>query len=175
MRLTFIGAAQEVTGSCFRVETDDVRFLVDCGMFQGGREARERNLKAWPFDPRQIDFVLLTHAHIDHSGLLPRLCALGLRGPIITTRATVDLLSVMLLDSAFIHKDEWARAQRKRSRQPRADQAALLNWLKRFESAPQRNFVVHGEAHRACGFTDRIADELGWRVEAPASGTKIDL
>lgn len=126
MRLTFIGAAQEVTGSCFLVETDDVRFLVDCGMFQGGREARERNLKAWPFDPRQIDFVLLTHAHIDHSGLLPRLCALGFRGPIITTRATVDLLSVMLLDSAFIQEGEWARAQRKRSRQSRADAPALL-------------------------------------------------
>ena len=68
MRLTFIGAAQEVTGSCFLVETDYVRFLVDCGMFQGGREARERNLKDWPFDPRQIHFVLLTHAHIDHAG-----------------------------------------------------------------------------------------------------------
>ena len=126
MRLTFIGAAQEVTGSCFLVETDDVRFLVECGMFQGGREARERNLKAWPFDPRQIDFVLLTHAHIDHSGLLPRLCALGFRGPVITTRATVDLLSVMLLDSAFIQEGEWARAQRKRSRQSRADAPALL-------------------------------------------------
>ena len=126
MRLTFIGAAQEVTGSCFLVETDDVRFLVDCGMFQGGREARARNLKAWPFDPRQIDFVLLTHAHIDHSGLLPRLCALGFRGPVLTTRATVDLLSVMLLDSAFIQESEWARAQRKRSHQPRADAPALL-------------------------------------------------
>ncbi|MDO9095731.1 MAG: MBL fold metallo-hydrolase [Rubrivivax sp.] len=126
MRLTFIGAAQEVTGSCFLVETDYVRFLVDCGMFQGGREARERNLQAWSFDPRQIDFVLLTHAHIDHSGLLPRLCALGFRGPIITTRATVDLLSVMLLDSAFIQEGEWARAQRKRSRQSRADAPALL-------------------------------------------------
>ena len=126
MRLTFIGAAQEVTGSCFLVETDDVRFLVDCGMFQGGREARARNLKAWPFDPRQIDFVLLTHAHIDHSGLLPRLCALGFRGPVITTRATVDLLSVMLLDSAFIQESEWARAQRQRARQPRADAPALL-------------------------------------------------
>ncbi|MBL8353069.1 MAG: MBL fold metallo-hydrolase [Burkholderiaceae bacterium] len=126
MRLTFIGAAQEVTGSCILVETDDVRFLVDCGMFQGGREARERNLKAWPFDPRQIDFVLLTHAHIDHSGLLPRLCALGFRGPILTTRATVDLLSVMLLDSAFIQESEWARAQRQRARQTRGDAPALL-------------------------------------------------
>jgi metallo-beta-lactamase family protein len=126
MKLTFIGAAQEVTGSCFLVEADGLRFLVDCGMFQGGREARERNLRAWPFDPRQIDFVLLTHAHIDHSGLLPRLCALGFRGPIFTTHASVDLLSVMLPDSAFIQESEWARAQRMRARQPRADAPALL-------------------------------------------------
>lgn len=126
MKLSFIGAAQEVTGSCLMVEADGVRFLVDCGMFQGGRQARERNLGAWPFDPRQIDFVLLTHAHIDHSGLLPRLCALGFRGPVFTTRATVDLLSVMLLDSAFIQEAEWARSQRRQGRSPQADAHELL-------------------------------------------------
>ncbi len=119
MKITFIGAAQEVTGSCFLVEADGVRFLVDCGMFQGGREARVRNLSAWTFDPQSIDFVLLTHAHIDHSGLLPRLCALGFKGPIITTTATVDLLSVMLLDSAFIQESDWSRAQRKSRQQPK--------------------------------------------------------
>jgi metallo-beta-lactamase family protein len=114
MRINFIGAAQEVTGSCFLVESDGVRFLVDCGMHQGGREAHQRNLEAWPFNPRDIDFVLLTHAHIDHSGLLPRLCALGFRGPVHTTSATADLLSVMLLDSAFIQESDWTRAQRER-------------------------------------------------------------
>lgn len=119
MKLSFIGAAQEVTGSCFLVETDDVRFLVDCGMFQGGREERERNLKGWPFDPRELDFVLLTHAHIDHSGLLPRLCARGFKGPVYTTTATADLLSVMLLDSAFIQESDWVRAQRQHGRAAR--------------------------------------------------------
>ncbi|MBH9553655.1 MBL fold metallo-hydrolase RNA specificity domain-containing protein [Inhella gelatinilytica] len=114
MQITFLGAAQEVTGSCFLVETESVRFLVDCGMHQGGREARWRNVAPWTFDPRALDFVLLTHAHIDHSGLLPRLCAHGFRGPIYATPATVDLLEVMLLDSAFIQETEWARAQRKR-------------------------------------------------------------
>ncbi|HXK56109.1 MAG TPA: MBL fold metallo-hydrolase, partial [Gammaproteobacteria bacterium] len=72
-KISFLGAAREVTGSCFLVETGEVRFLIDCGMFQGGREAPARNRKPFGFDPESIDFVLLTHAHIDHSGLLPKL------------------------------------------------------------------------------------------------------
>ena len=108
MRLSFLGAAGEVTGSCTLVETDDVRFLVDCGMFQGGPEARQKNMRAlnWGFDVRRIDFVLLTHAHIDHSGLLPRLSMLGYRGPIYTTQATADLLAVLLPDSGHIQEKE---------------------------------------------------------------------
>lgn len=77
MHIRFLGAAREVTGSCYLIETRDLRFLVDCGMVQGGREAPARNRKPFDFDPRKIDFVLLTHAHIDHSGLLP---ILGPRG-----------------------------------------------------------------------------------------------
>lgn len=108
MRLSFLGAAGEVTGSCTLVETDDVRFLVDCGMFQGGPEARQKNMRALNlgFDVRQIDFVLLTHAHIDHSGLLPRLAMLGYRGPIYATQASVDLLAVLLPDSGHIQEKE---------------------------------------------------------------------
>ncbi len=113
MRLTFLGAAREVTGSCYLFETDQCRFLVDCGMVQGGREAPARNHKPFGFDPRTIDFVLLTHAHIDHSGLLPKLALHGFTGPIYTSRASADLLGVMLPDSGHIQEAEAERAQRR--------------------------------------------------------------
>ena len=108
MRLGFLGAAGQVTGSCTLVEAGNARFLVDCGMFQGGREARQKNQKAlnFGFDVRKIDFVLLTHAHIDHSGLLPRLSMLGYRGPVYATQATIDLLEVLLPDSVHIHEPQ---------------------------------------------------------------------
>lgn len=114
MKLTFLGAAREVTGSSYLLETDGVRFLVDCGMFQGGRETRDKNRLAFSFDPETIDFVLLTHAHIDHSGLLPRLVALGFRGAIYATHATCDLLAVMLPDSAHIQENEAERENYRR-------------------------------------------------------------
>ncbi|HWI15210.1 MAG TPA: MBL fold metallo-hydrolase, partial [Burkholderiales bacterium] len=116
MKITFLGAAGEVTGSCALVEAGAARFLVDCGMFQGGADARAKNHAPFAFDPRAIDFVLLTHAHIDHSGLLPRLVAEGYRGPIYATAATCDLVEVMLLDSAHIQEKEaeWAREARSR-------------------------------------------------------------
>lgn len=119
MKLHFLGAAGEVTGSCYLVETGQERFLVDCGMFQGGREAERRNREAFPFDPEALDFVLVTHAHIDHSGLLPRLCALGFRGPIYATPATAELLSVMLRDAAHIQEKEAEHTNYARHKQRR--------------------------------------------------------
>lgn len=128
MKIQFHGAAGEVTGSCCQVTHDDGAFLVDCGLFQGGREAGRKNWAALDFDPRGLDFVLLTHAHLDHSGLLPRLVALGYRGPIYATRATVDLLAVMLLDSAHIQEKEveWLNRQSHRVRRRRARDLAPL-------------------------------------------------
>ena len=122
-RLSFFGAAGEVTGSCTLVETAGTRFLVDCGMFQGGSEARAKNLQALDFggDVRDIDFVLLTHAHIDHSGLLPRLSVLGYRGPVYTTPASIDLLDVLLPDSAHIQEKEAEWQLRHRRRHGKAD------------------------------------------------------
>ncbi|HEY7377963.1 MAG TPA: MBL fold metallo-hydrolase [Steroidobacteraceae bacterium] len=112
MRLTFCGAAQQVTGSSFLFETSSSRFLVDCGMFQGARDTRARNLAPFAFDPYRLDFVILTHAHIDHSGLLPRLQAAGFRGPVYATGATGDLVSVLLPDSAHLQRMEAERAAR---------------------------------------------------------------
>ena len=105
MKLSFFGAAGEVTGSCYLVDTGDVRFLLDCGMFQGGRGTARRN-RAFRFDPKDIAFVVLSHAHIDHSGLIPRLVAQGFRGAVYATPATVDLLGVMLPDSGYVQEKE---------------------------------------------------------------------
>jgi metallo-beta-lactamase family protein len=129
MRVTILGAAREVTGSCYLVESERLRFIVDCGMFQGGREAEAKN-RRFPvgFNPESLDFVLLTHAHIDHSGLLPRLTSLGFRGPIYCTDATADLLGVMLPDSAHIAEKEaeWHNySKRKRRGELRGEIAPL--------------------------------------------------
>jgi len=106
--LTFLGAAGEVTGSCYLVDAGVTRFLMECGLFQGGRAAAARN-RRFAFDPRSIDFVLLSHAHIDHSGLLPRLAAQGFAGPVYATGATCDLLGVMLPDSGHLQEREAER------------------------------------------------------------------
>lgn len=109
MKLQFWGAAREVTGSCFHLLADGTQIIVDCGMRQGIKKNDHSGDSAFSFNPAEIDYVLLTHAHIDHSGLLPRLVKEGFRGKIFTTPATADLIEVMLLDSANIQeKDaEW--------------------------------------------------------------------
>ena len=109
--IRFLGAVGEVTGSCFLVEAGATRFLVDCGMFQGGALSERRN-RRFAFDPKGIAFVILTHAHIDHSGLLPRLAAQGFKGPVYATGATNELLAIMLPDSGHLQEREAERERR---------------------------------------------------------------
>lgn len=105
MKLGFHGAAGEVTGSCFLVDTGEIRFLIDCGMFQGGGAAEAKN-RRFAFEPRGIAFVLLTHAHIDHSGLIPRLVQQGFKGAVYATEASCDLLGVLLPDSGYLQEKQ---------------------------------------------------------------------
>lgn len=117
MKLTFCGAAKEVSGSNFLIETDKHKFLIDCGMFQGGRDLEALNESPFPYNPKEIDFLILSHAHIDHSGRLPKLTKEGFTGGIYTTHPTGDLLEVMLKDSAKIQENdaEWANKKRMRA------------------------------------------------------------
>jgi len=108
MKIRFLGAARVVTGSCYHLITDGLQILVDCGMYQG-KNADEVNRQPFQFDPGQIDVLLLTHAHLDHSGLLPKLVADGFKGDIVATAGTAELVEIMLLDSAHIQERdaEW--------------------------------------------------------------------
>jgi metallo-beta-lactamase family protein len=104
--LTFWGGVGTVTGSKYLIESDRARVLVDCGMFQGLRELKERNWQDPPFHPSEIDAVLITHAHIDHTGYLPRLVAQGFKGPIYCSRGTSDLLKILLPDAARLQEED---------------------------------------------------------------------
>lgn len=105
MRLTFAGAAETVTGSCFHLEVGGQQFLVDCGMFQGLPELEACNFTPFPFDPKEVDWLILTHGHLDHLGLIPRLVREGFRGNVVTTVPTRDIAHIMLMDAARIQEE----------------------------------------------------------------------
>ena len=117
MKITFLGAAKTVTGSNHLVEAAGKRFLVDCGMYQGKITEELDNSDSFLFNVKDIDFVLLTHAHIDHSGRIPKLYNEGYRNPIYATKATCDLCSIMLPDSGHIQETEIEWKNRKRLRE----------------------------------------------------------
>ena len=116
LRLSFHGAARTVTGSCFRLETERGQVLIDCGLFQGSKTEKELNYRSFPFAPKGITAVVLSHAHIDHSGLLPKLFKTGFRGPIYATPATTDLAGVMLPNSAYIQEIEVEQLNKRNAR-----------------------------------------------------------
>ena len=116
MKIKFCGAATGVTGSCHLLSTENHKILLDCGQFQGGKAQDALNEEPFPFDPAEIECVVLSHAHIDHCGRLPLLVKRGFRGAIYCTDATADLLEVMLKDSGFIHEKEAEWQSRKNER-----------------------------------------------------------
>ncbi len=143
MRLTFLGGVQTVTGSCYLLDTKGGRVLVDCGMFQGHLE--ERNWRPLAFDPREIDAILLTHAHIDHSGFIPRLVKLGFSGRIIATKATLDLCQIMLMDSAHLQEVEAQHLTKKNLRKGKAPVDPLYTVADAARAFPLFHPVKYGE------------------------------
>jgi metallo-beta-lactamase family protein len=145
--LRFCGAARTVTGSCYLFETRSGRFLVDCGLFQGQKTLKELNYGAFPFRPADIDAVLLTHAHIDHSGLLPKLVRNGFSGRILATRGTIDLCSWMLPDAGNIQESEVAALNRRNASRGRAEvtpiytQADAIDTLQSFSPVDYGKWV----------------------------------
>jgi metallo-beta-lactamase family protein len=137
MKLSFHGADRGVTGSCHLLEAAGKRVLVDCGLYQGGREAGEENAGDFGFEARDADFVLLTHAHLDHCGRLPLLNKRGFRGEIVATAATRDLARLVLLDAAHLQEEEARaharRAERRGDAEPPAPLYGLIDALNVFD------------------------------------------
>lgn len=158
MKLKFVGGASTVTGSCYLIEVNKLRILVDCGMHQGNGSS-DLNRTVFPFNPSEIDYVFVTHAHIDHSGMLPRLARDGFKGRLITTPATKDLLEPMLMDSATIQENDaqWLTTKAMRLGKPpveplyTADDAASVS--------PLFDLVNYGEIrHLGSGIKYRFTD-----------------
>ena len=155
--VTIHGAAQTVTGSCFEIAAGRRRLLVDCGLFQGSRSLEGLNREPFQFNPRQLSCVLLTHAHLDHSGLLPRVVAEGFNGTVWCTKPTLDLLAVMLPDAAKIEEQETERRNR------RADRAG---------EPPFEPLYTLGHVERLLGLVQTVEFEQSFE---PVPGTNARL
>jgi len=162
MKIKFLGAARTVTGSCFVVQTATSRFAVDCGMHQGGAMVEKRNLNPLPYLPEDLDFIIVTHAHIDHAGLLPLLVKHGFSGKIYASAPSVALLEIMLADAAHIQEVETFNKNKKRIRKGKEpllplytqeDAQAVLPLLeavaynKPFSPAPELSVTLKDAGH----------------------------
>lgn len=130
MKITFYGATEEVTGSKYIVENNDARILIDCGLFQGNREITRRNLNPFPVAPNTIDAVVLTHAHIDHSGYIPALVKNGFRGPIYCSQATYQICTSLLIDSGRLQEEEAKRGHSEAPLYTQEDAERALTFFK---------------------------------------------
>jgi len=159
MKITFLGAAQTVTGSQFLVEVNRARLLVDCGLYQGKRDESYTRNRTFQFDPVQVDATILTHAHIDHSGNLPNLVKNGFRGEIYGTPATCDLADIMLRDSGRIQEADVEFVNKKRARRGEPPVEPLYTEEDAIRVAGQLRSKVYGEAFSPVeGVTARLVD-----------------
>ncbi len=160
MKITFCGAAETVTGSCHLVEAGGLRILLDCGFFQGGHQREDMNRRAFPFDPKEIDLVLLSHAHLDHSGRLPLLVHEGFSGKILCTPPTAEITKLMLVDSAHLQMEEAAYHARKAKRRgeepvpPLYDMTDVVRCADLFRPVGGYKHVVHLNDHVSAVFHD---------------------
>jgi metallo-beta-lactamase family protein len=179
MKIEFVGAARTVTGSSYIVKNNHFTIMIDCGMFQGTRELRERNHLTLIYAPDKIDALVVTHAHIDHSGLIPKLVKEGFRGPIFATTATADLLRVMLPDSAHIQEmdAEWfSRRRKKAGREPveplytQDDAVEAIKYLRPFEYGDE--FEVVPDVHARFRDAGHILGSAFIKMRIAENGTE---
>lgn len=178
MRLTFLGATGTVTGSKYLLEDGGKKFMIDCGLFQGLKDLRLRNWEHLPVAPRDIDAVLLTHAHLDHSGYIPKLVKAGFRGPVHCSEATFDLCKILLPDSGHIQEEDAERANRHgytkhKPALPLYTEQEAEEALRTFRPAPfgqpqalsdELSFTLHRAGHILGASFIRVADSGGTSI-----------
>ena len=178
-RLTFLGAAGCVTGSKYLVEAAGKRLLVDCGIFQGSQELQDRNYKPLPVDPKTIDYAVLTHAHLDHTGWLPALVKAGYRGPIFANPATIELTTILLKDSAHLQQEDTLHARthkysRHANPQPLYTPDDVEPTLKLIKSMPRSGgFDISPEFHVASYDAGHILGSSSVELTISEGGKKI--